>query len=585
MKRNIIIYLKLYLFLLESNLHFKGRFKGLVYITAGSGLLLFNFGCKKTGEAEIAGKPFPVKPNILWISCEDISPRLGCYGDNVAQTPNIDRLAGQGIIYTNVYTSAPVCAPCRSGIITGMYQTSIGTHHMRTSHVADNLPTPYEAVPPHYVKTFTEYLRAAGYYCTNNAKTDYQFASPVTAWDECSNTAHYKNRPNRETPFFAVFNITVTHESKNWQAPESTDPASVEVPPYYPDTEIVRKNIARLYDNIAKLDSIIGNILKELEDEGLAENTVVFFWSDHGDGLPRAKRWLYDSGTKIPLIIRWPGYIKEADSDSRLISSIDFGPTVLSIAGVPVPKHMQGRVFLGAQARQPRNYVFSARDRFDESYDMVRSVRDYKYRYIRNYYPLKPYVLWVPYRNRMPIMQELFRLNAEDKLEGAQKIWFSSTRPPEELYDCEKDPHQIHNLADDPKYKDVLRRMSGRLNKWMSNTNDMGNISEPEMIYNMWPDGVQPLTAPPAFIVYGNETANATAISAGGKYKYPVRISVYCATQGASIAFTADTAENVRWKLYTGPIKLNKGTTLLRAKAIRYGYKESKEVAATFKIE
>lgn len=585
MKRNIIIHLKLSWFFRKSNLYFNRRFKGLIYITAGSGLILSNLGCKQVDEPEITGKPFPVQPNILWISCEDISPRLGCYGDNVAQTPNIDRLATQGIIYTNVYTSAPVCAPCRSGIITGMYQTSIGTHHMRTSHVSDNLPTPYEAVPPHYVKTFTEYLRAVGYYCTNNAKTDYQFASPVTAWDECSKTAHYKNRPDKETPFFAVFNFTITHESKNWHEPDSTDPSSVHVPPYYPDNEIVRKNIARLYDNIAKLDIIVGNILKELEDEGLAENTVVFFWSDHGDGLPRAKRWLYDSGTKIPLIIRWPGYIKKGISNQRLISSIDFGPTVLSMAGVPVPIHMQGKAFLGVQAQQPRNYVFSARDRFDESYDMVRSVRDNKYRYIRNYYPLKPYVLWVPYRNRMPIMQELLRLHAEDKLQGAQKIWFSDTRPPEELYDCEKDPHQINNLADDPEYKAVLKRMSTSLNKWMSNKKDMGYISESEMVNNMWPDGVQPVTAPPELIIYDKESVSKATTGKGAKYKYPARISLYCATQGASIAYSTDTTEYVHWKLYTGPIKLNRGNTILRTKAIRYGYKESKEVTATIEIK
>jgi arylsulfatase A-like enzyme len=584
MRRNIIIHLKLYFCLLESNLYFKRRFRGIVYITAGSGLLLTNFSCKNPCKPEPVGQ-FPVQPNILWISCEDISPRLGCYGDIVAQTPNIDRLAGQGIKYTNVFTSAPVCAPCRSGIITGMYQTSIGTHHMRTSHRADGLPTPYEAVPPPYVKTFTEYLRAAGYYCTNNAKTDYQFASPITAWDECSNTAHYKNRPDRKMPFFAVFNIVITHESNNWNEPESTDPSLVQVPPYYPDNEIVRKNIARLYDNIAKLDIIVGDILKELEDEGLAENTVVFFWSDHGDGLPRAKRWLYDSGTRIPLIIRWPGYIEKGVSDSRLISSIDFGPAVLSVAGVPVPKHMQGRAFLGAQAKPPRNYVFAARDRIDESYDMVRSVRDARYRYIRNYYPLEPYVLWVPYRNRMPVMQELARLYAEDKLEGAQEIWFSDKRPPEELYDCEKDPHQINNLADDPACQDVLKRMSARLDKWMVNIKDMGHIPESRMINDMWPGGVQPVTAEPAFIVYNKDPVNLTVKSGGGTYSYPVKIAVYCATQGASIAFSADTAENVPWKLYTGPIKLNKGITVLKAKAIRYGYKESNEVTARFEIE
>ncbi|UCH13272.1 MAG: sulfatase-like hydrolase/transferase [Bacteroidales bacterium] len=585
MKRNIIINLRLSWILLTSKSYFNRKFKGLVYITAGSGLILSNFSCNQAGKHEMKGKPLPVQPNILWISCEDISPRLGCYGDNVAHTPNIDRLASQGIKYTNVYTSAPVCAPCRSGIITGMYQTSIGTHHMRTSHVSENLPTPYEAVPPHYVKTFTEYLRAAGYYCTNNVKTDYQFASPVTAWDECSNTAHYKNRPDKDTPFFAVFNFTITHESRNWQEPDSTDPSSVNVPPYYPDNEIVRKNIARLYDNIAKLDVIVGRMLKDLEDEGLADNTVVFFWSDHGDGLPRAKRWLYDSGTRIPLIIRWPGYIKNGMSSQRLISSIDFGPTVLSIAGVSVPKHMQGRAFLGAQGRPPRSYVFSARDRFDESYDMVRSVRDNKYRYIRNYYPLKPYVLWVPYRNRMPVMQELFRLYAEDKLEGAQKIWFSDNRPPEELYDCEKDPHQVNNLADDPEYKDVMRRMSKRLNRWMSNIKDMGNISESVMVNNMWPDGVQPVTAHPEFVIYDKESVSKVETLKRARHKYPAKVSVYCATQGASIAYTTDTAEHAHWKLYTGPIKLNRGNTLLRTKAIRYGYKESKEVTITFEIE
>jgi N-sulfoglucosamine sulfohydrolase len=585
MKRNIIIYFRICLFFPESNKSLKKRVKEWVFITAGSGLMLSTIGCKPLNNPVLTGKPFPKHPNILWISCEDISPRLGCYGDHVAQTSNLDKLASQGVKYTNVFTSAPVCAPCRSGVITGMYQTSIGTHHMRTSHKADNLPTPYEAVPPHYVKTFTEYLRAAGYYCTNNVKTDYQFVSPVTAWDDCSSTAHYKNRPDKETPFFAVFNLEMTHESKNWEEPDSTDPSSVEVPPYYPDNLTVRKNMARHYDNIAKLDIRVGEILKELEDEGLAENTIIFFWSDHGDGLPRAKRWLYDSGTKIPLIIRWPGCIKKGVSDSRLISSIDLGPTVLSMASVHIPKHMQGMAFLGTNAQSPRDYVFSARDRFDESYDMVRSVRDHRYRYIRNFYILEPYVLWIPYRNRMPIMQELLRLYAEDKLEGAQKLWFSDTRPPEELYDCEKDPHQINNLADDAKYKDVLQKMSAQLDKWMVETNDMGYISESEMIENMWPNRIQPVTAPPAFIMIDRESSDLTTYTEGGRYQYPARISIYCATQGASVAYTTDTAASVRWKLYVAPLKLNRGKTILRAKAIRYGYKESKEVAAIFELE
>jgi N-sulfoglucosamine sulfohydrolase len=560
----------------------------LVYLTAGSGLVLSGISCRQVSESDMTGSPLPEHPNILWISCEDISPHLGCYGDSIARTPNLDGLASEGIRYTNVFTSAPVCAPCRSGIITGMYQTTIGTHHMRTSHKAENLPTPYEAVPPHYVKTFTEYLRAAGYYCTNNFKTDYQFGVPMTAWDECSTTAHYKNRPSKDMPFFAVFNIEVTHESRNWEAPApvTTDPSLVEVPPYYPDNETVRRNIARLYDNIAKLDSIVGKILKELEEEGLAENTVVFFWSDHGDGLPRAKRWLYDAGTRIPLIIRWPGYINKDRVNGRLISSIDFGPTVLSVAGIPVPKHMQGKAFLGPQEQLQRNYVFSARDRFDESYDMVRSVRDNRYRYIRNYYPLKPYVLYVPYRDRMPIMQELLRLNTEGKLEGPQKLWMADSRPPEELYDCETDPWQINNLACDPAYKDVLKRMSTRLDRWIARTGDMGSIAETEMVEDMWPGKVQPITARPTFIVTNKGSSDIVVLTAKGcNYEYPVMVSVYCATQGASIAYTTDTAENARWKLYTGPLRLDRGTTLLRARAIRYGYKESEEAASTFMIE
>jgi len=522
-------------------------------------------------------------PNILWISCEDISPRLGCYGDPVARTPNLDRLAEQGMRFTKVFTSAPVCAPCRSGIITGMYQTSIGTQHMRTTHKGEGLPTPYSAVPPPYVKTFTEYLRAEGYYCTNNSKTDYQFTPPITAWDESSNQAHYRNRPDKEQPFFAVFNLTMTHESRNWLAPEVTDPTTVEVPPYCPDTMVVRKDIARLYDNIADMDKRAGEILQELEDEGLADDTIVFFWSDHGDGLPRAKRWVYDSGTHIPMIVRWPGHIEPGSVNDDLISSIDFGPTVLSLGGAIIPMHMQGQAFLGLQAKPPREYVFSARDRFDESYDMVRSVRDEKYRYIRNFYPEKPYIIWVPYRNRGPAMQEMLRLHAEGKLEGPQKLWFSNKRPPEELYDCEADPHQINNLADEPDYHEILERMRKVLDDWRRDTKDMGDISEEAMVHQMWPGGVQPKTAQPKFIP--NAPSNrGTSPQNGGTFTGPITVSIYCATQGASIAYTTETDANPHWLLYTGPIRLTEGATLLRAKAIRYGYEESEEAVGGFTV-
>jgi len=347
-------------------------------------LIFISWACNSSEKDKITDQANQKRPNIIWISCEDLSPHLGCYGDEIASTPNLDRLAREGIRYTNVYTSAPVCAPCRSGIITGMYQTSIGSHHMRTTQVREGLPGPYAAVPPHYVKAFTEYLRAAGYYCTNNSKTDYQFSArnqpiPVTMWDESSRTAHYKNRPDKNQPFFAIFNITDTHESRNWHKPYATDPNSVKVPPYYPDIPSVRSALARLYDNTAKMDSIAGALIKEIEDSYLKDNTIIFFWSDHGDGLPRAKRWLYDSGTHIPMIVKLPDGREKGKVDDRLISSIDFGPTVLLLAGVNIPVHMEGKAFLGSKAEPPGKYVYGARDRFDQSYDMVRSVRDKRY--------------------------------------------------------------------------------------------------------------------------------------------------------------------------------------------------------------
>ncbi len=528
------------------------------------------------------------RPNILWISCEDLGPRLGCYGDKVARTPNLDRLAAGGMRFDRVFTTSPVCAPVRSGIITGMYPTTIGTQHMRTSHSGrtGELPTPYQTCPPPYVKGFPEHLRAAGYYCTNNVKTDYQFGNPMTIWDECSNKAHYKNRPDRNQPFFAVFNSTLTHESKTWQEPEITDPGAVTVPPYYPDTPPVRRSIARLYDQITRMDDWAGGLLRELEDEGLADNTVVFFWGDHGDGLPRGKRWPYDSGTRIPLLIRWPGHVRPGSVNGSLISSIDFGPSVLSAAGVDIPAHLQGRAFLGARKAEPRQYVFSHRDRFDESYDMIRSVRDERYRYVRNYFPNQPYVLWIPYRNNSPIMQEMLRLQAEDKLEGPQKLWFSGLRPAEELYDCDADPHHINNLAEDPQHAPVLRRLRRVLDDWRNETNDLGDVPESELVRRWWPDGKQPQTARPWFVPNapanrGQKLIDSDAAALTG----PALVDVYCATQGASLAYTTEEGKQARWQLFTGPIRLPKGKTLLRARAIRYGYKESDEVRCLFEVE
>jgi N-sulfoglucosamine sulfohydrolase len=532
------------------------------------------------------------QPNILWISCEDISPRLGCYGDRVAKTPNLDKLAAEGMRFTRCFTSSPVCAPVRSGIITGMYPTTIGTHNMRTSHNGrtEELPSPYQTVPPPYVKAFTENLRAAGYYCTNNAKTDYQFTdfsyTPLTIWDECSNSAHWKNRPDKNQPFFAVFNDTRTHESKTWQEPEMTDPAVVEVPPYYPDTPPVRKSIARLYDQIHKMDTRAGEFLRELEAAGVADNTIVFFWGDHGDGLPRGKRWPYDSGTLIPLIIKWPGKIKPGSTNGDLINSIDFGPTVLSMAGVDIPAWMQGRAFLGDQKSEPRAYVFSHRDRFDESYDMMRSVRDKRYRYVRNYYTNLPYILWIPYRNNSPIMQELYRLNDENKLDKIQKLWFRKTRDPEELYDCEADPFHLNNLAKHPEYKKDLKRLREVLDEWQIRTKDLGGIPESELKRRWWPDGEQPQTSRVWFIPNTISNRGSKRIMQdSAELESPLTIDFYCATEGASIAYILGDTSNVHWEIYTGPIRLAKGKILLRARAIRYGYKESIETHCEFTVK
>jgi arylsulfatase A-like enzyme len=530
------------------------------------------------------------RPNIIWISTEDLSPHMGCYGDQVAKTPNIDRLASRGTRFTNVFTSAAISAPVRAGVITGMYQTSIGCMHMRTTSYRRSVDNPIEftAVPPHYVKAFTEYMRAAGYYCTNNNKTDYQFSKdpvPASIWDECSKKAHYKNRPDKNQPFFAVFNWVGTHESQDWDISKvKTDTKTVKVPPYYPDNEIIRLNIAKMYDNIARLDSVVGTLISELEKEGELDNTIIFFWGDHGDGLPRAKRWLYDSGLNIPLIIKFPGKSKPS-VDNRLISSIDFGPTVLSLAGIPVPAHMQGIPFLGDQIGEPRDAVYAARDRVDESYDMIRSVRTKDYLYIRNYYPNQPYPIWIPYLNNMPIFKEMLRLDAEGKLTGAQKAWMAYSRPPEELYDVKADPFQLKNLINEQSLKPVLADLRKKHKTWTLETGDLGHMNEPEMIEQMWPGGKQPVSDIPYFVINSQEDRSTKIYRTGGVYTSPMTLSFYCPTHGASLVYSFDEAKDPHWLLYNGPLHLKPGSYNIRVKAVRYGYKESEELKGSFEIK
>ena len=423
------------------------------------------------------------RPNILWISAEDIGPQFGCYGDPHAITPNIDRLASQGTRYTNAYTTAGVCAPCRSGIITGMYQNSIGTHHMRCNSLL-----------PSWLKPFPKALKESGYYCTNNSKTDYQFSKPSTneIWDQSGSRAHWKNR-KKDQPFFAVFNYTGCHESgiaseskyksvtANLTAKERQDPNKIStLPPYYPDTPTVREDWKRNYELITAMDSWAGSLIKEIKDQGLYEETIIFFWSDHGVGLPRAKRWLYHSGTHVPLIVRIPGQLA-GKVDHQLVSSIDFGPTVLNLAGIKVHDNLQGRAFLGKNLSAPRKYVFGARDRMDERYDIIRAVFDGRFRYIRNFEPLKPYYQYMNTPEKGATMREIRRAENESSLTVAGKLFSSSEKPVEELYDIKVDPHEINNLASDSKYLSKIKLMRNVMSNWQSTIGDIGLIPEAEI--------------------------------------------------------------------------------------------------------
>jgi len=504
------------------------------------------------------------RPNILWISLEDTSPDLGCYGDTYAVTPNIDRLALQGCRYTHAFTHAGVCAPSRSGIITGMYPSSIGTHYMRC-----------KGVPPPYVKCFTEYLRAAGYYCTNDSKTDYNFDAPLTAWDESRRGAHWRNRPSKDAPFFAVINLTTTHESqirlpegqlqsrrKTLSPEELHDPAKAPLPPYYPDTPVVRRDMANYYDNLTFTDKEVGRILKQLDDDGLADSTIVFFWGDHGRGLPRHKRWIYDSGIRVPLIIRWPGQLQAGSVSDELVAFVDFAPTLLSLANVEIPTHLQGRALLGPRKAAPRDHIYAARDRMDETLDIIRAVRDKRWKYIRNYRPDLPYAQRIAYMDEMPTMKEWRRLAAEDKLEGPQKLFFAANKPTEELYDTVADPHEINNLAGDPAHAATLARLRAVQDAWRDAVGDLGLLSEADVMELRRPGGQWSTTADPT-------------IEMGGG-----RATIACSTEGASIAYRVGHPPSGRWLLYTAPISVRPAEKI-EAKACRLGFKDSQLVTAT----
>jgi hypothetical protein len=379
----------------------------------------------------------------------------------------------------------------------------------------------YSAVLPEYVKAFPEYLRKAGYYCTNNEKQDYQFEAPVTVWDENSPAASYRNRPT-DKPFFSVFNFFFTHESMLFHGKDSllVDPNEVTVPPYFPDTKTVRRGMARLFTNIQIMDKQVGELIARLKEDGLYDNTIIFFYSDHGGALPWMKREVMERGTHIPFIIRFPGAKNASTVNDDLISGVDFAPTMLSLAGVQVPNYMQGQAFLGSQkAKAPRKYVYAARDRMDEHYDRVRMVRDKRYRYLYNYMPEKPYYQDISFRLQIPMMKEIVKLREEGKLDAIAMSWYK-TKPKEELYDVEKDPFELHNLANDAKYKNKLVELRTAFQQWTKTTGDMGGIPEKEMVKQMWNGGDEP---------------PATAMPEVTKTTGGVKLS--CKTKGASIGY------------------------------------------------
>lgn len=482
------------------------------------------------------------RPNILWISTHDINPDLGCYagvwpGAEYATTPNLDRLAASGVRFDKAFAAAPICAPSRSAIMTGCFPTAIGTMHMRSN-----------AVPPAEVHLLPELFRRAGYYCTNNWFTDFQMDIPAPVFDDCSPSAHWRNRPEG-APFFAMFHGMTTHESQLYleedafrqrtahvEAGQRHDPLKAPIPPYYPDDEAFRIAWARYSDLITEMDHWAGELLAELEADGLVEDTIVAFWSDHGKGMPRAKRWPNESGLREPLIVSWPGHVGSGTTSGDLVHTMDLAPTMLAMCGIEVPASMHGRVVIdehGVLVTAPNEYTYGGRDRQGEAEDQSRTVRDKRFRYIRHFHPDKPAMIHTQYPDAFPTWAA-FRARASKEAQQRavghtpsamtplQRSVVAQSKPVEELYDILADPFETRNLATDPHYVEDLARLSNALDDWRSRYGDLGDISEAELEEAWRPAGLRRATATPMVSVDG-----------GG-------VSVSCATEGAILAWTVD---------------------------------------------
>ena len=418
------------------------------------------------------------RPNILWITSEDNGPHLGAYGDTYATTPNLDRFAARGMRYLNAWSTAPVCAPARTTIISGLYPPSTGAEHMRS-----------RVRLPAYMKLYPQYLREAGYYCTNNSKEDYNLVKPSKVWDDSSRQAHWRNRKPGQ-PFFAIFNFTVSHESQIRRRPHTPvhDPAKVRIPAYHPDTPEVRRDWAQYYDKLTEMDVQVGGVLAELEADGLADDTIVLYYGDHGSGMPRSKRWPYNSGLHVPMIVHVPEKWKHLAPDlyapggasDRLVGFIDLAPTVLSLVGIKPPEWMQGHAFMGAHPAPAQPYAFGFRGRMDERYDMVRVARDKRYIYIRNYMPHKIYGQHISYMFQTPTTHVWKALYDQGKLRPP-RTFFWETKPPEELYDLQADPDEVRNLVDSAEHQAVLMSLRRAQRDLAIRIRDVGFLPEHEI--------------------------------------------------------------------------------------------------------
>lgn len=429
------------------------------------------------------------RPNILWITSEDnAADWLGCYGNDQAETPRIDQLAAEGYLFLNAFSNAPVCAVARSTLLNGAYAPTLGTQHMRSRYVVPERYRPYVA-----------YLREHGYYCTNNSKTDYnQQGDDRAFWDESSRNAHYRNRPEG-SPFFAIFNLTVSHESslfpdrvaqrrqeKVIPQPARRDPADIDVPAHLPDLPEIRRDLAIYYDTLTAMDQRVGELLDELEAEGLADETIVFYYADHGGPTPRGKRYLKDTGVKVPMIVRlparWSDWASWA-SDGKveeLVAFVDLAPTALSLAGIETPPQMQGRAFLGPQRQEPApdSTVFLYGDRFDELVGMRRGLTDGRYKYIRRFSPYLPAAPYSFYQFSMPGWVAWRDAAQRGELDDSFRSIWRTPQPVEELYDTQNDPSEIRNLADDPGSSMRLTAMREKLREVMIDVRDTGVIPE-----------------------------------------------------------------------------------------------------------